>query len=476
MRKIAAVGALSVLLFMPVSVLAACKSAESACRYEIEAEYFAEEGRLSGEMKVTVPNRSENALSEIPFALYANAFREGAKTPAVSELFAPSVFYDGISYGDMSIEEVTGGASWAVGDDESLLLVRLNDPLYPDESVTLSVRYTLTLPRANYRLGIGESCVNLSCFYPQLPAQNESGFCKYIPSAYGDPFVLDTADFAVTLTLPAGMGVACGGKVTAQEEGGKQIYRYEAAGVRDAAFVLGSFELTSVERCGVQIDYYHFKDETPEETLKAAGDAIETFSDLFCSYPYARYALAETDLGFGGMEYSGFATISSALRREERAEVVVHETAHQWWYSLVGSNQIECAWQDEGLAEYSVALFYEKHPAYGVTYRDAVTTCENACRNYFAVASQLLEKTNTSMSRPVNEFSGDYEYRVLTYDKGVVLLDRLRDTMGDKRFFTGLKNYVKNSAGRLASEYDFISCFSSQEELVLSFTQGKCVI
>lgn len=476
MRKIMALGALAIVVSLPFFALTACKSGSVHCSYEMTAEYSPEEGRLEGNMKVTVPNRTENVLEEIPFALYANAFREGAKTPPVSDLFSSSCYYDGVSYGGIVINEVKGAESWSVkGEDESVLSVSLSGPLYPDESVTLDIGYTLTLPKANHRLGIGEHCVNLSYFYPMLFAQGESGFREYVPAKWGEPFILECADFEVALTVPEGTKVACGGALDSRTEDGKTVYSYSADGVRDASFVLGDFTLLSAERNGVGIDYYYFSDESPEETLKAACDAVGTFSELFGRYPYPRFALAESDLFLGGMEYSGFASISSSLRREERASVVAHETAHQWWYSLIGSDQASCAWQDEGLAEYCVALFLEHNPDYG-NYRDFIAVSENAYRNYFSVKSQLSDKADTAMSRPLQNFSGDYEYRILSYDKGVVLFDRLRDTMGDRRFFSALKNYADRYAGRVASEYDFISCFSSAEELILSFTEGRCVI
>lgn len=476
MRKIVAFGALALVSSMPFVLMTACKSkAEARYGYEIKAEYFAEEGRLEGDMKVTVPNNTEGVIEEIPFALYANAFREGAEPSPVSELFSSACYYDGESYGGMEIQEVTGGKSWSVGEDGSVLKVSLSEPLYPDERVTLSVRYSLTLAKVNHRLGIGEHCVNLSYFYPMLFAEKESGFYEYLPAQYGEAFVLGSADFKVSLTVPEGTGVACGGKTEQALENGKTVYCCEAENVRDAAFVLGDFSTVSKELNGVQIDYYYFADEAPEDTLKAACDAVATYSERFGDYPYSRYALAETDLFLSGMEYSGFTALSSILRREERAAVIAHETAHQWWYSLVGSNQAECAWQDEGLAEYSVALFYESHPEYG-NYRDFVNTSESAYRNYYSVQSQLSGETDTKMSRPLSDYSGDYEYRILAYDKGVVLFDRLRETMGERKFFSALKAYAEKYAGRVATEYDLISCFSSQEALVLSFTEGRCVI
>ena len=475
MRKKILWSVLALVGVLPLIPLTACTvKTEKRCQYQIEAEYFAD-GRLEGSMSVTIPNNTENALSEIPFALYPNAFRESATTKPVSEFFSSACYYDGESFGGIEVTKVRGATAYEIGQGD-VLSVQLSKPLYPDESVTLDIDFSLKLPKANHRLGLGENCVNLSYFYPMLLAQTKSGFCEYVPSEQGDPFALDCADFSVSLTVPAGMGAASGGTVARKEENDKWIYSYEGRGVREASFVLGEFEKTSAEQNGVQIDYYYYADEAPDKTLAIAADAIATFTTLFGAYPYGRFALAETDLFLGGMEYSGFATISSLLRQEERAAAVVHEAAHQWWYALVGSDQANCAWQDEGLAEYSSVLFFENNHDYGTNARDLIAASENAYRSYYSIKSQLSDEVDTSMSRPLTSFSGDYEYRILAYDKGVVLFDRLRQTMGDRRFFASLKNYAKRYAGKLATEHELIGCFSSQEQLILSFTEGRCVI
>jgi len=438
---------LSLLAAVPPMVgFAACKGqAGDRCRYQIEAEYFEADRRLDATMEVYVPNNTDNVMEELPFSLW----------------------------GDMEIKSVTG-AEWRLTDGDKFLSAEIPAPLYPDESVRLTVEYSLTLPLEANRQGVGEHCVNLSCFYPALCAMDENGFLRYEDAGIGDPFVYACADFDVTLTVPERFTAAYGGEGSAVTENGKKTYHVIANNVRDTAFVLGEFRSVKTERGGVPVEYYYFSDEAPEETLKVAAESLSVYAELFGEYPYPRYTFAETDFPLGGMEYSAFAMISASLRREDRPAVVAHETAHQWWYGKVGSNQYENAWQDEGLAEYSVALFYEKMPMYG-DYRKAVNVSESAYRAYFSVASQLSKETNTSMTRPLSSFSGEYEYRILAYDKGVVLLDRVRETVGDRRFFASLKRYAEKYAGKIASPEDMISCFGA-EPLFSSFLEGKCVI
>ena len=180
------------------------------------------------------------------------------------------------------------------------------------------------------------------------------------------------------------------------------------------------------------------------------------------------------------MEYPALSMISYDLKEGEIAPVVVHETAHQWWYSQVGSDQFDSAWQDEGLAEYSSALFFGEHPDYGVTYRDFVGASERAYRAFFSVYSQIKGDADTRMNRPLSSFESGYEYRSVAYDKGVILFDRVREVTGEKKFFSALKTYCKEYAGKIASPEEMIACFhragANVEGLFASFTEGKCVI
>ncbi len=481
MRKLLCLAAGAALVFGAMG-LSACKKAESSARYDIRGEYFPEENKLVAEMDVSIPNPTENKLDSLSFELWANAYREGAEYSPVSALYKSSAYYAGSSYGGIEISEVEGAAGFTVcGEDENILSVSLNEPLYPGESAELSIAFTTTLANVNHRLGVGRKTVNLSHFYPVLCSFGESGFKEYVYSCNGDPFVTDCADYTVSLTLPAEYRVAHNGVGASLTEGEKQTVSVTAEGVRDVAFVFGKeLKLLTAETGGTAVEYWYSSDPAPETTLKAATDSLAYFSRTFGDYGYPRYVVAETDFPYGGMEYSGLAMISSALQRADVPAVVAHETAHQWWYGMVGSNQFENAWQDEGLAEYSAALFLGAYPEYGDTYEGAMKRSESGYRAYFSYRAQIGNEADTTMNRPLTAFTGEYEYRNIAYDKGVILFDRVRAAVGDKKFFTGLKNYVSAYTGKIASPEDLISCFhkagANVEGLFRSFTDGACVI
>ena len=446
--------------------------------YSISGEYFPDRQTLKAEMSVTVPNLADAALDHLSFELWANAYRKGAKFSPVSELYREAAYYGGESYGGISVSALEGADSFEVcGEDENILSVKLSEPLSQGESVTIGMDFEVTLANVNHRLGVGEHNVNLANFYPVLCARGEEGFLEYVYAQNGDPFVSDCADYEVELTFPSDYEVAFGGEGTVEMGAGKKTLKSKTEGARDVAFVLGKdLKKSETQAAGKTVEYFYFEDEKPETALKAAADSLNCFSELFGEYLYPKYTVVETDFPYGGMEYSALGMISSGLEQGDVPAVVAHETAHQWWYSMVGSNQFENAWLDEGLAEYSAALFLEAHPEYGVSYQELVRRSENGYRAYFSVKSQISKDQDTNMNRPLTSYSGEYEYRNLAYDKGVILFDRVRSVTGDKKFFSGLKRYCSDYTGKIATPEDLMSCLRPAKELILSFVDGKCVI
>ena len=488
MNRIATGIAAGALAFFAAAGLAACgKGGSKRDRYTIDAAYHADTGTLTAEMKAEIANPLPMSTNELKFQLWGNAFREGAKYAPVSDLFANSAYYHGKSYGGMTVSAVAGAESFEVcGEDENILSVKLKNSVGAGKKVTLTFTFEVTLAEINHRLGISECGVNLANFYPALCAVENGAFAEHIYSSNGDPFVSETADFDVTLTIPESYTLISG--FAAEEAEGKtpadgvKTYHVREERVRDVAFVLGEgFECLTEKAGDTEVAYYYTSADTdPQRTLKLAAESLAYYGETFGEYAYPRYTVAMTGFVYGGMEFPALSMISSDLRQSEIPAVVAHETAHQWWYAMVGSDQYNCAWQDEGLAEFSTALFFGDHPDYGTDYRDLITASEQSYRAFFSVYSQVQKEADTTMNRPLTAYSGDYEYRNIAYDKGVILFDRIREVMGKHKFSNALKAYFREYKGKIADFEDLISCFERYsggiEDLFASFIEGRCVI
>ncbi len=92
------------------------------------------------------------------------------------------------------------------------------------------------------------------------------------------------------------------------------------------------------------------------EILKIVGEAIPVFSQWFGTYPYDQFTVAESYFGWNGNECAGLIMIDERvfgmphLARGYVEYLVSHETCHQWWYNLVGTNGYSEPFMDEGAA------------------------------------------------------------------------------------------------------------------------------
>jgi len=456
---------------------------ESHSRYEITAEYSPENKTLAGTVKVTFENTTDNELSVLKFQLYPNAYRKDALYQSISTAYSTSAYYKGESYGEMVISSVNGSKNWEVmGEDENILYAYLERSLFPGDKVVLDIGFMTKLAEVNHRTGITAKAVNLGNFFPILCGLKDGGFVETVYYSDGDPFYSDCADYKVTLTLPKEYTVAASGELIEERTlESKKVHTMSATNVRDFAIVLSEkFTVLRAESGGKELLYYYYADETPDKTMDVIEESFSFFEETFGEYPYPQYSVVQTGFCFGGMEYPCLSMISDGLKGEEAARAIVHETAHQWWYGVVGSDQIENAWQDEGLAEYSSLLFFEKYEKYGFTREGLVASALKEYRSYYDVYGSVLGRTDTRMTRHLKDYISDYEYRCLSYDKSVVMFDTLRKSVGEKKFIDSLRKYYKDCAFTQASVGDLVGCFERSGLDVSgffdSFLDGKAIL
>ena len=464
--------------------LFSCDKRENLTSYNLDLTYVEEEHNLYGKMEVNVVNSEEVVFTELKFNTFGNAFREGAKYQPVLPQYIAKAYPNGISYGKMSIDSVKVEGEkvdfYIGGEDLNLLTVPLKNELFPNESVKVEMEFCLSLANVYARTGYYDNTVNLGNFYPVL-AVYDNGFyeCNYY--AIGDPFYTEVANYTVSITAPTEYLVASSGKLTkTKTERDLTKSSYELKNARDFCLVLSKDYEVLTEKIGdKEVNYYYYDDKSPKTKLETAVKAIKTFSNLFIEYPYQTFSVCQTKFFEGGMKYPGLVYISDNLDEQSFNEVIVHETAHQWWYGLVGNNQIEYGYLDEGLTEYSVVLFYEQNSEYGIKRETLINICEQNYQTYCTVYDKLFNKVDTSM-RHLKEYKSEYEYVNLSYIKPTIMFDRLRCDIGDKKFFNLLKEYAKDGSYKIVTPSNLISSFSKSgievEGYFNSFINGKVIL
>jgi len=147
-----------------------------------------------------------------------------------------------------------------------------------------------------------------------------------------------------------------------------------------------------------------------------------------------------------GMEYPGLTDIALNLYdldaniRGTPAAVmlestVAHEVGHQWFYNLVGSDQVDEPWLDESVVQYVTGLYYRD--AYGAS-------AEESFRQSWDSRWARIERAAIPIGRP----AGDYdptEYSPIIYGRGPYFLVALEEKLGADKFAAFLRDYVQTN-------------------------------
>lgn len=442
------------------------------------------------ECKQTVEyrNNTNTTLDNIMFHLYPRSFRQGASASIISTLNYKRCYYNGVSYGDLNLtkQEVNGKTSEIeiTGNDQDIANVKLEKSLQPNDSVSIYFEYTVTLPNINHRFGYGDDTINIANFYPIACVYEDGKFAIDSYHYNGDPFYSEVANYSITLHAPQNLVLANSGNLNTQEtKDNITTYKMTALTVRDFAMVLSDkFNVVSDNVDGVNVKYYYFKNQYPNEAIKASVDSVRTFNKLFGKYPYKSLCVVEANFSQGGMEYPNLVLISEMVDiQSDFINVIVHEIAHQWWYGLVGNDEYHYGWLDEGLTEYSTVLFYNENPEYKVNTKDLIKNTTNSYVTFVDIYSKVFKEVDTSMNRKLNQYNNESEYVYIAYVKGMLLFDSLKDILGKEKFLKCLQTYFEDNKFKLVTPDDLINSFNKSakcnlKDVIESWINGKVKI
>lgn len=461
------------------------KIAKNLNVYDINLVYN-DNNTVIANQTLTYKNKTGDSLDDIKFHLYATAFGENATNKPVSTLNETSAYPNGVDYGTYTISKakLNGteiGVNYEGNDNDILVISDIN--LKNKKDIEIYFEYEFTLPNINHRYGYGDNTINIANFYP-IVCVYDNGWDTSSYHSNGDPFYSDVSNYNVSISYPKDYILAhTGYETNTNMDSNLKTTKIEAKCVRDFALVLSDkFQVLEDSVDDVNIKYYYYKDENPTYSLSTACQAITTFNNLFGKYPYSTYSVVETNFVHGGMEYPNLVYISDAIENtEDYQNTIIHETAHQWWYGIVGNSAYHYGWLDEGLTEYSTLLFYEQNPSYNVNIEDSIKASTNSYVLFVEIYTQYIEELDTSLNRNISEYDTEPEYVYMAYVKGMLLFDSLRETIGDKKFFNGLKYYFDENVFTNVTPDTLIENFSKSSGTNLSsffnsWIDGKVVI
>jgi hypothetical protein len=231
---------------------------------------------------------------------------------------------------------------------------------------------------------------------------------------HGDPFVTPTSPFVrVTLTTDRPLVVAMtGDRVAVSGDGRTQTF--EARDVRDMTLTASPDFETRATRVGDTTIRYYYRQGTARAVMDAATRAFRGLQDRLGDYPYRTFHVVQSAGGFG-MESPQLIWIPVGVSAANLRYLITHETAHQWFYGLVGNDQARQPFADEAAAD-DVA-------------RDLL-----GLRRGSQCAARRLDL-------PIYDYNDACYYEQI-YIGGGHLLREARRAMGSSAFWSAMREYV----------------------------------
>ena len=239
---------------------------------------------------------------------------------------------------------------------------------------------------------------------------------------HGDPFVTPTSPFVrVEVNADRKLVVAMtGDRVTVSDDGLRQVF--EARDVRDVTFTAAPDFKTRAKRVGDTTIRYYYRTGGTATVMDAAVRAFRGLQERLGDYPYHTFHVVQSAGGFG-MESPQLIWIPTGVASSNLRYLITHETAHQWFYGLVGNDQARQPFADEAAADFVA--------------RDLL-----GMRRASHCATRRLDL-------PIYDYSEACYYEQL-YVGGGNLLDAARRSMGSTRFWSALRSYVAEHRHQLA--------------------------
>ncbi|MGE0704684.1 MAG: M1 family metallopeptidase [Vicinamibacterales bacterium] len=359
--------------------------------YAIDATLDAAARKIAATATIEWRNTTANPAGELQFHLYWNAWKDEGSTfmrerARVGEGGLPDEGRGRIDITSLSLSgpdiDLMDARRFVLTDagtdtDETVMAVRLPVPVQPGESVTIGVAWTADIPAPIARTGAVGDYFFIAHWYPKLGVFEDTGWNTHQFHASTE-FFADYGVYDVRLTVPRGWVVGATGVERERVDAGEQgiTHRYYQEDVHDFAwttspeFLERSAVFEPAEGSGAGGAPVHLRLLLQPEHLgqesrhfDAARAALQLFGEWFGPYPFGHLTIVDPAYRSrsAGMEYPTLFTAGTSWIVPDEVtfntpeEVTVHEAGHQWWQGVVGSNEFENAWIDEGITTFATA-------------------------------------------------------------------------------------------------------------------------
>jgi hypothetical protein len=345
--------------------------------------------------------------------------------------------------GSIQLHSVTvDGVAAAATRSDQTIVVPLGGILPVDGSTQIRVRFHAllrsSLSGSNWLFTKANGVIDLYRWLPWVSRR-----IAFDRPNHGDPFETPSSrSVKVRISTSRKLVLATSGDRTSVSADGL-TQTFAAANVRDFTVTAATDYRTRSRVVRDSVVRVYYRPGAPGAAmLDAAADAFDALERRLGSYPHPTFRVAQS-AGAYGMESPGLIWIPTGVAAGNLRYLAAHETAHQWFYGIVGNDQAKQPFADEAAADFAAR---------------------------FILGSKRGSRCATAtLDRTIYQYSAACYYEKI-YIQGGNLLDSARRKMGSTAFWTALRGYISANQNKLATTQGVLEALDAATPVDLGAT------
>jgi aminopeptidase N len=392
--------------------------------------------------------------------------------------------------------------------DNTIMQVPLHSFLLPGDSTYIYLEFSAQIPSEGPRAARRGKHFDVGQWYPKPAVYDKHGWHKEQHLSRGE-FFGEYGNFSVELTLPEDFIVAhCGSLLNEEEIFGERLpvpdsdsiivdalkylkgggltdtlsyvsksdeelqttadtsaiiqkaqelktWKIRAENIHDFAFGADPEFAIDICRYNDTIIKSYYTKSTEKRWRRNAADytrkALKFYSEKYFPWPYTQYSLVSSEVS-GGMEYPDMSMISGKYGAANPYDhglesTIAHEVGHAWFYGILGSNETEEAFLDEGLTSYATVKYmehyygrFENNFSYEKKWQKLLLPNGNQRNDEQSrYIRNALTRTEDPTDTPAEKFRDWRSYYIASYFKSSSVYLMLQQVLGEVRFDTFLR-------------------------------------
>jgi len=456
-------------------------------RYDIQVTLDDAAHTLKGFETMVYSNNSPDTLHYIYIHCWPNAYKDNntALYRQLSQLEERKNKLKKIKengYIDQLAFTVDGVKASAEADSQNTDILKLSLPaaLAPGKSLTIATPFFVKIPSYFSRMGHEGKSYMITQWYPKPAVYDNKG---WHPMPYLDQgeFYSEFGSYDVHITLPSGYVVGATGQLLTSSEleaykrigtanhekpsspasyrspiQGAKILEYHADNVHDFAWFADkdliiqydTLQLASGRIIDVFSWYRPGGNKEWTNSISFIKDAVLHYSNWVGEYAYPVVSAVEGpgNISSGGMEYPMITLITSPKAgKAELDGVIAHEVGHNWFYGMLGTNEREHPWMDEGINTFYEFRYEAEKYRYNGILGDMIPdrlkklSADDFLASIYNVINQL--RTTEPIETPAADFPSEMDYGLVIYAKTAVWMHVMEENIGRDQLTKGMHAY-----------------------------------